>query len=109
VVLRKAGDRDYQLATSYRAVALINTLAKYLEAVVAKRISYAVETQNLLQAGHLGGRKGISTDHAVQILLDRITMAWGNGKAVVSLLLLDVSGAHDKVSHERCRTLGNAA
>lgn len=101
VVLRKAGDRDYQLAGSYRPVALINTLAKYLEAVVAKRISYAVETQGLLPTGHLGGRKGISTDHAIQILLDRIRIAWGNGKAVVSLLLLDVSGAYDNVSHER--------
>ncbi|KAG0158576.1 hypothetical protein PDIDSM_6091 [Penicillium digitatum] len=66
VVLRKAGKRDYQLAKSYRPVALLNTLGKFLEAVVARRISYAVETYKLLPDTHFGGRKGISVDHAIQ-------------------------------------------
>ncbi|KAJ5111870.1 reverse transcriptase [Penicillium alfredii] len=85
VVLRKQGKTDYQLAKSYRPVALI---------------SYAVETENLLPRTHLGGRKGISTDHAIHMILDRTKTAWGKGKPVVSLLMLDVSGAYN-VSHER--------
>lgn len=95
MISRKAGDRDYQVAKSYHPVALIKTLAKFLKTVVARRMSYPVETegQGLLPAGRLGGRKGISTDHAIKILLDRIITARGNGKPVVSLLLLDVSGA----------------
>lgn len=101
IFLRKAGDRDYQVAKSYRPVALSNTLAKFLEAVVARRISYTVKTEGLLPTGHLGGRRGISTDHAIQILLDGIKTAWGNGQPVVSLLLLDVSGVYDNVSHDR--------
>ncbi|KAJ6016472.1 zinc knuckle domain protein [Penicillium herquei] len=100
VVLRKAGDRDYQLAKSYRPVALLNTIAKLLEAVVARRISYAAETYKLLPNGHLGGRKGISTDHAIQTILDTIRKAWGHHR-VVSMLFLDVSGAYDNVSHQR--------
>ncbi|KAJ5159354.1 zinc knuckle domain protein [Penicillium coprophilum] len=100
VVLRKAGKRDYQLAKSYRPVALLNTLGKFLEAVIARRISYAVETEGLLPDTHLGGRKGISVDHAIQGIIGRIRRAWGHNK-VASILMLDVSGAYDNVSHER--------
>ncbi|OQD74227.1 hypothetical protein PENANT_c184G05569, partial [Penicillium antarcticum] len=101
VVLRKQGKSDYQLAKSFRPVALLNTLGKFSETVVARRISYAAETNGLLPRSHLGGRKGISTDHAIHIIIDRIKTAWGKGKPVVSLLMLDVSGAYDNVSHER--------
>ncbi|KAI1829205.1 hypothetical protein DTO027I6_9898 [Penicillium roqueforti] len=83
VVLRKQGKSDYQLAKSYRPVALLNTLGKFLEAT------------------HLGGRRGISTDHAIHNMIDRIKTAWGKGKPVVPLLMLDVSGAYDTVSHDR--------
>ncbi|KAJ5766658.1 reverse transcriptase [Penicillium nucicola] len=101
VVLRKQGKSDYQLAKSYRPVALLNTLGKFLESVVARRISYAVEREGLLPRTHLGGRRGISTDHAIPIVIDRIKTSWGKGKPVVSLLMLDVSGAYDNVSHAR--------
>lgn len=101
MVLRKQGKSDYQLAKSYRPVALLNTLGKFLEAVIARRISYAMETEGLLPKSHLGGRRGISTDHAIHIIIDRIKLAWGKGKPVVSLLMLDVSGAYDNVSHQR--------
>ncbi|KAI1829300.1 hypothetical protein DTO027I6_9813 [Penicillium roqueforti] len=101
VVLRKQGKSDYQLAKSFRPVALLSTLGKFLEAVVARRMSYAAETNGLLPRTHLGGRKGISTDHAIHIIIDRIKTAWGKGKPVVSLLMLDVSGAYDNVSNER--------
>lgn len=102
VVLRKPGEeRDYCIPKSYRPVALLNTLGKILEAVIAKRISHAVEEYGLLPDTHLGGRKGISTDHAVQLMIDRIRTSWGRGLPVVSLLLLDVVGAYDNVSHAR--------
>ena len=101
VVLRKQGKSDYQLAKSYRPVALLNTLGKFLKAVITRRISYAVETERLLPKTHLGGRRGISTDHAIHNIINQIKMAWGKGKPVVSLLMLDVSGAYDNVSHER--------
>ena len=80
---------------------MLNTLGKFLEAVVARRISYSVETEGLLPKTHLGGRRGISTDHAIHSMIDRIKTAWGKGKPVVSLLMLDVSGAYDNVYHVR--------
>lgn len=102
VVLRKGGEaRDYHKPKSYRPVTLLNTLGKFLEAIIAKRVSYAVEEHGLLPKTHLGGRKGISRDHAIQLLLDRIRRCWGKGTAVVSMILLDATGAYDNVAHRR--------
>lgn len=54
MTLRKGGPRDYGVPKSYRAVALIGTLAKLLEAVVATRIMYTAEEHRLLPDTHLG-------------------------------------------------------
>ncbi|KAI9037662.1 uncharacterized protein KD926_000148 [Aspergillus affinis] len=98
VVLRKTAPRDYRLAKSYRPIALLNTLGKILEAVATVRIAWALEERNLLPRSHLGGRRGISVDHLIQLLLDQIFESWGKGRKV-SMLLLDVAGAFDNVSH----------
>ena len=78
----------------------MNTLGKILESIVATRIAWAVEDYGILPKTHLGGRKGISMDHAIKLILDRVHRAWGRGKKV-SMILLDVAGAYDNVSHER--------
>jgi hypothetical protein len=99
-VLRKPGKSKYTEPKAFRPVALLNTIGKALESVVAQRLSYAVERFRLLPKNHLGGRRGISCEHVLQIVVDRITKAWQKGRSV-SLLLLDVSGAYDNVSHRR--------
>jgi hypothetical protein len=100
VVLRKAAPRDFRLPKSYRPIALLSTLGKILESIIASRVSWALEEHGLLPKGHLGGRKGVSVDHALQLILDEIYHAWGRGFKV-SMLLLDISGAFDNVSHQR--------
>ncbi len=100
VVIRKEGKESYQNAKSYRPIALLNTIGKALESIIASRISYCVEAHNLLPELHMGGRKSRSTEHAIHHILETINEAWDEGK-VASLLLLDVSGAYDNVSHQR--------
>jgi retron-type reverse transcriptase len=56
----------------------------------------------LLPKTHIGGRKARSTDHAIHIILEKIYETWNMPEeTVASLLLLDVSGAFDNVSHAR--------
>ncbi|KAF3352307.1 hypothetical protein VdG1_09169 [Verticillium dahliae VDG1] len=100
VVLRKPGKDDYAQPKAYRPIALLNTLGKALEAVMANRLAYLADTYGLLPSRHTGGRKLASTEHAMHFLLQRIHRAWAEGK-VASLLLLDVSGAYDNVCKER--------
>ena len=102
VILQKPQKDDYTAAKSYHPVALLNTLGKLLDAVVAGRIAYVAEKSQMLPTMHMGGRKGRSTDHALHHLVERIHAAWDvSEKEVASLLLLNVAGAFDNVSHIR--------
>ena len=101
VALRKpAGERDYTQVKSYRSIALLNTMGKIFETIMAHRLSYMTEVHQLLPTTHFGGRKVSSTEHAGHHLLERIQKAW-NTKNIASLLLLDAAGAFDNVVHER--------
>ncbi|KJZ69844.1 hypothetical protein HIM_10772 [Hirsutella minnesotensis 3608] len=65
IPLKKPGKDDYTLAKAWRPISLLSTLGKILEAVVAERISYAVEAHGLLPANHFGARKRRSADQAL--------------------------------------------
>lgn len=102
VVLRKSAMADYRTPKAYRPIALLNTMGKIMEAVIARRLSYLVEAHQMLPARHIGGRKMRSTEHALHIIIGKIHEAWNRKKGqVASLLLLDVCGAYDNVSHSR--------
>ena len=100
VVLRKPGKGDYTDPKAYHPIALLSTIRKALEAVIAARISYLVERHSLLPNTHIGGRKGRSTEHALHLLYERVHAEWRRGN-VASLLTLDVSGTYDNMSHRR--------
>ena len=102
VVLRKPDKDDYTIPKAYRLIALLNTIGKIIDAILARRLSYLVEAHNVLPNTHIGGRKLRSTEHALHLIIERIYKAWNTGrKRVASLLLLDVSSAFDNISHER--------
>ena len=102
IVLRKPGKDDYTVPKAYRPIALLNTMGKIMDAIIARRISYVTEMHQLLPSTHIGGRKGRSTDHALHVIIEKIYEAWNSpDPQVASLLLLDVSGAFDNVSHVR--------
>ncbi|KJZ69551.1 hypothetical protein HIM_11064 [Hirsutella minnesotensis 3608] len=100
IPLKKPGKGDYTLAKAWRPISLLPTLGKILEAVVAERISYAVEAHGLLPANHFGARKRRSADQALVLLQERIYKAWRMGR-VLSLISFDVKGAYNGVCKER--------
>ncbi|KJK76179.1 hypothetical protein H634G_08585 [Metarhizium anisopliae BRIP 53293] len=102
VVLRKHGKDNYTVPGSYRPIGLLNTIGKIMDAIIANRLSYVAETYDLLPVTHIGGRKLRSAEHAIHHIIDKIYEAWNRGQGqVASLLLLDVSGAFDNISHKR--------
>ena len=100
IVIRKLGKKDYYDPKSYRPISLLNTLSKNMEFILARRISAIAELHHLLPITYCGGRKSSSTEHAIHLLLEQIHAGWKNNK-VLSLLLLNVSGAFDNVNHQR--------
>jgi hypothetical protein len=100
IPLKKPNKGDYTQAKAWRPISLLSTLGKLLEAVVAERISYAVETYGLLPANHFGARKQRSAEQALLLLQERIYTAW-RSKKVVSLVSFDVKGAYNGVYKDR--------
>jgi hypothetical protein len=92
----------YDVAKAYRPIALLNTLGKVLEKIVARRVSALVEAHNLLPATQIGARLGRSTVIALEMLTEQIRTVWANDPSLVaSMLSLDISGAFDNISYKR--------
>ena len=99
-IVRKPGEPDYSVPEAYRPVALLSSLGKVLESVMATRLMWAIEQYGLLPRSHLGGSKGLSSEDAVHVLIEQIHTAWKR-KGVASLLCLDAQNAFENVSHKR--------
>lgn len=102
VVLRKPQKPDYTKPGAYRPIALLNTMAKTLEAIVARRMSKEAEARGLLPQSQMGARPGRSTTTALDLITEQVQTIWQTHPgAVASMLCLDISGAFDNVSHQR--------
>ena len=100
IPLKKPNKADCRVAKAWRPTSLLSTLGKALEAVVAKRVSYAVETFGLLPTNHFGARKKRSTEQALLLLQEHIYNAWRRSR-ILSLVSFDVKGAYNGVCQER--------
>ena len=76
VILRKPGRPDYSVPKAYRPIALLNTTAKLLSALVTDRASFILETHDLLPSTHFSGRPGHSTEDSLLLLETTIKHAW---------------------------------
>ena len=100
VILCKPGKPDYSVPKAYHPIALLNTTAKLLSAIVADRTSYILESHNLFPSTHFGGRPGRSMEDSLHLLENTIRHAWRQGK-VVSALFLDIKGAFPNAVTDR--------
>jgi Reverse transcriptase (RNA-dependent DNA polymerase)/Endonuclease-reverse transcriptase len=101
VVLRKPGKATYTDPGSWRPIALLSTIGKLLETIIARRLSTVAEKYKLLPQSQMGNRKGRSTESALQLLTEYIHSVWLSKKHTASVLSLDISGAFDTVNHSR--------
>lgn len=103
LALRKPGKPDYRSPTAYRPIALLNSMGKLLEIVMARRIAELAETWALLPDAQMGARRGRSTLTALQLLTEQIHTIWNlPGKSrVATLLCMDIAGAYDNASRRR--------
>ena len=74
VVLQKTGKEPstYRTPGSYRPIALLSTIGKVIEALVARRITSAVEAYGLLLAEQMGNREHISTKVAIRLVVAQV-------------------------------------
>ncbi|KAI0997925.1 hypothetical protein K3495_g10264 [Podosphaera aphanis] len=72
IVLRKSQKSRYDTPKAYRPIALLNTMGKLLEKLVANRISKVAEDHNLLPDEQMGARPKRSTISAIELLTEQI-------------------------------------
>ena len=102
IIIKKPGKdvKDYVNLKAYKPIALLNTLSKTLESIMAEKISYLAERFNLLPCTQIGACQGRSTKTALELLTEQVYTVWGQGRdKVATLFSMDIAGAFDTVSY----------
>lgn len=85
VALKKPPARDLAAVKSYCSIALLNTLGKLLEAILANRFQYLFATTPILTPTHLGPKGGVLSrcpPHLGRTHLQRLATEPGSGLTV---------------------------
>ena len=92
------GDSIFEMS-NYRPISLLPIFSKILEKVMYSRIIHFIEKHNILYKNQYGFQKGMSTEYAVNSLVNNIVKCLEN-KEVGFCILLDFAKAFDTVNHE---------
>ena len=94
--IQKPGKRDRSSPRSYRLIALLSTLGKGLERLIARRLAREAIAREIIPPGYHGAVPFRSAADLAVALVDDIERALSQGK-VVSLLPYDIMGAFDSI------------
>jgi hypothetical protein len=99
VMIPKRGKSRYDLAKSWRPLALLSLVGKILEKIVARRLQ-SVAIKRKLVSDRQFAFSGRSTEDALIQHLDFVYRAWSDGSTVFHLCL-DLKGAYDRVIRQK--------
>ena len=94
--LRKAGKKNYNIASAYRPISLTSSLGKCLERIVTVRLNGFIEHNKIIDQEREGFRKFHSTTHALMRLVQDIYNGFNN-KEKSLLAFIDMEKAFDSV------------
>ncbi|KAL1952888.1 hypothetical protein VTO42DRAFT_4058 [Malbranchea cinnamomea] len=89
-------NRDPANPRSYHLIALLSTLGKGLERLVARRLAWTAIREKIVHPQHFGALPGRAASDLVTAVVYDIEESWARGK-MVSLLTLDIKSAFDAV------------
>ena len=89
---------DQSLPKGFRPIALLSVLSKVLEGVVKDRLTYLIETRDLLSAHQQGFRTSRSCDLALWRFVQSASSALSTRQRCVAVAL-DIQSAYDTVDH----------
>ncbi|VVC29699.1 Reverse transcriptase domain [Cinara cedri] len=99
VILIPEPNKPKTLATSYRPISLLPTLAKLFEKIILKRIRPIMQTHKIIPNSQFGFRAKHSTVHQIHRLTDKISSSF-EMKQFCPGVFLDVAQAFDRVWHD---------
>ena len=88
-----------QLFVNYRPISILPAFSKILEKLAYKRIMDFLDKNDILYKFQFGFRKGLSTDLAIQTLVEKYYDTIERNEYMVGIFL-DLSRAFDTISHD---------
>ena len=95
VMIRKQEKESYKEPGSWRPIALLSTIGKLLESIVARRLSDLALEHGLLSPIQYGVA-GRCTTKALRHLLDPVYAGWLDGRKA-TMMSLDIKGAYNRI------------
>lgn len=96
VALPKPGKKDYSSPHLYRLIALLSTLGKGLEHLIAWRLAWTAIKHKVLHPQQFGALPCHSATNLATALVHDIEESWARGLSA-SILTLDLKGAFDAI------------
>ena len=96
----KKKDKPAQLIESYRPISLTSITAKLLERMIAARLTYYLESQNLISNEQTGFRKDSSPIHQLTRFTQEVKTNFNKNETTLALFV-DFKGAFDNVWREK--------
>ena len=91
-------DKDSLLVSSYRPISLLITLSKLFERIILARVSWWLNSDNILSKYQVGFRKHKQTKDHIFRIIQYVQAAFNRGYKVSSIFI-DIEKAFDKVWH----------
>ena len=92
-------DKPREEISSNRPISLMNTIAKWCEKIVNKKLQNWLEQNKLLPENQAGFRKNRSTQDQILRLSQDVTHGFNN-KLLVAAVMFDLEKVFDKVPHQ---------
>jgi hypothetical protein len=102
IILKKSNKSNYTDFKTYRLIALLNTIDKTVEFIIARRINTFAETHEMLFATQMKKRRKRACETTLKLFIEQIHTIWNMSKnKIITLLSMNVASAYDHVLRER--------
>jgi hypothetical protein len=102
IILKKSNKNNYIDFKTYRFIALLNTIDKTFEFIIARRINTFAEIHEMFFATQIKKRRKRICVTTLKFFIEQIHTIWNmNKNKMITLLSMNVASAYDHVSRER--------
>ncbi len=102
ITLKKSNKSNYTDFKTYRLIALLNTIDKAFEFIIARRISTFAKIHEMLLATQMRKRRTRICETTLKLFIEQIHTIWNMSRdKMITLLSMNVANAYDHVLRKR--------